>query len=409
MPEQEKAKELLEKARERIFSLGPRDLASAMSYENMKYGLGKMLHVLGEEAYCVFGPDATITRNVGRWLSGFGYGAVLRWKEKGIFFPEIRPNGCGMILVKLNELPSKEEILERISEIQRAELTLNGIKIKPDFGKGNHFFEFYSVMRVLPEIENIISRDAYYAVIHGSASERKEEIYSMIDEGEWVKTPLGKISVLEGNSGKKYYELWKNFEDFSRRRRELLVKEILPECKIISNIDHQGLFSENEIRLGCYDTLDKNYQKGKALFPIALRWDLPLYLFRGKQNLSEEIIGMLNFSERAKKLNLWDELKNINILPHGGGYRIELPYTRLKVIKTEIGNNFILSGQRPITRVEEISGEREMGLSEFGEMIVTNPHDLPYSYRGIRIIQKTLEYDLATPSAMLQPLMTLKV
>jgi hypothetical protein len=401
-------KKLLEKAEERIFSLGLRDLASAMSYKNMRYGLGKMLHV-AENAYCVLGPDSTITRNAGRWLSGFGYGAVIRWEPEGLFFPEIRPNGCGMILVKLDELPSRESILERISEIETSKLMLNGTRIKPDFGKGNHFFEFYSVMRVLPELESIISRDCYYALLHGSASERKNEIYGMINEGEWVETPLGKISVLDGDLGREYYRKWKEFENFSMRRRELLAKELLPECEIISSLNHQGMFSKGEIRLGCHDTMDKHYPKGKALFPIALRWDHPLYLFQGKQNLSEDVLGMLGFSKRAKKLGIFDELKNTNILPHGGGYTIKLPYTRLEVMKTEIGNNFIMSGVQPVSKVEEMIVDDKVGLSKFGEMIVTNPHDLPYDYRGMKVIEKTLEYDLATPVAMLQPLMTIKI
>lgn len=400
-------KKLLEKAEKRIFSLGLRDLASAMSYENMRYGLGKMLHV-AENAYCVFGPDSTITRNAGRWLSGFGYGAVIRWKPESLFFPEIRPNGCGMVLVRLEGLPSRKAILERISEIEISGLSLDGTKIKLDFGKGNHFFEFYSVMRALPELESIIPRDGYYALIHGSASERKGEIYSMIDEGEWIETPLGKISVLDGDLGKEYYRKWKSFENFSMRRRALLANELLPGCEIISSLNHQGLFSKGEIRLGCHDTMDTHYPKGKALFPIALRWDHPLYLFRGKQNLSKDVLGMLGFSKRAKKLGVWDELRNINILPHGGGYSIKLPYTSLDVIKTEIGNNFIMSGVSPVSRVEEIL-EEKAALSKFGEMIVTNPHDLPYDYRGMKVIEKTLEYDLATPVAMLQPLMTIKV
>ncbi len=399
------AEQLLKKAGERIFSLGLRDLSSVLSHENMLYGLGKMLHV-AEQAYCVFGPDATITRNVGRWLSGFGYGCVIRWKPKGVYFPEIRPNGCGMILVKIDELPTHENLLEKISEIERSELSLDGIKIKPDFGKGNHFLEFYSVSRAMPEIEDKISKEHHYALLHGSASEKKDGLYEMIDQGTWVKTPLGKISVLDGNSGKEYYRRWRSLEDFSNRRRELLAKELLQGCEIISNLTHQGMFSENEIRMGCHDTSDKS-NKGKTIFPIALRWDLPLYLFRGKQNISDDVINMLNFDKRAHKLGIMEELKNINLLPHGGGYSVSLPYTRLKMMKTESFNNFILSGAK-----QKLNGEiheDRANLSEFGEMVVTTPHDLPYNYRGMKVISKTLEYDLGTPIAMLQPLMTFKI
>ncbi|KXA89956.1 hypothetical protein AKJ57_04665 [candidate division MSBL1 archaeon SCGC-AAA259A05] len=63
------SEEMLQLAEERIFSLGPRDLASALSYQNMRYGLGKVIYALEGDVYCVFGPDATITRNKGRWTS----------------------------------------------------------------------------------------------------------------------------------------------------------------------------------------------------------------------------------------------------------------------------------------------------------------------------------------------------
>jgi hypothetical protein len=401
-------KELLAFASQRIFSLGLRDLSSALSYENMRFGLAKMIYALNSpDVYCVFGPDATITRNVERWNSGFGYGAVLRWPEKGVFFPEIKPNGCGMLLVKLDELPSKEELIKKAAEVEKSEIILDGVRLKPDFGKGNHFFEFYKPIGVSPDVEDRIPEDCGYAIIHGSAQEKKDEFYGP-DGCEKVETPLGDISVLSGAAGKKYYRRWLSFNDFSKRRREVLAEAVLGDCEVISNLTHQGIFRENEVRLGCHDTLDESYPKGDALFPIALRWDHPVYLFRGKENLSDDVLGMTGFDSRAEELGLLDGLRNINILPHGGGYRVNLQYSKIKVVRTDIGNHFILSDAKPISKVDEIGVDKKR-VSSFGEMIVMNPRELPFDYRGRSIIQKVMEYDLATPVAKLQPLMTLKV
>jgi len=398
--------ELLDFAHQRIFSLGPRDLASALAHENMKHGMGKMMYVLDSgDVFCLFGPDATITRNIGRWMSGFGYGVVIRWPDKGIFFPEIRPNGCGMIIARLDELPPRREIIERVSEVENSDLYLDGIKIIPDFGKGNHFFEFYKVLEISPDIEKTMPEECNYAILHGSGPERKKEMYGMIDAGEWIKTPLGKISILDGNAGKEYYKLWKDFEKFSKKRRELLAKEVLGKCEIISNLTHQGIFAKNEIRLGCHDTMDRSYPRGEALFPVALRWDVPMYIFKGKENLSDEVICRTGLHEKAED-NMIEELKKVNILPHGGGYRIDLEYTNIEVIRTDLGNNFILTGAKPISRIDEM-GKR--GVSAFGEMIIMNPHELPFDYRGMSIIEKIMEYDLGIPVAKLQPLMTIKV
>ncbi len=403
-------KELLNFAEERIFSLGLRDLASALSYENMRYGLGKMIYALdSEDVYCVFGPDATITRNIGRWKSGFGYGAVLKWPDSGIYFPEIRPNGCGMILARLDEMPQRNEIIERVSAVEQSDLYLDGIKLKPDFGKGNHFFEFYKPLGVSPDIEGVMPKDCNYAIFHGSAPERKNELYSAIDRGEWIKTPLGEISVLDSKDGKGYYETWKEFNKFSKKRREVLARAVLGDCEIVSNLTHQGMFARNEIRLGCHDTMDKSYPMGEALFPVALRWDHSVHIFKGKRNLSTDVMGRLGFDKRAENLGLKDELEKINVLPHGGGYRIDLHYSNIEVIKTDIGNHFILSGAKPISKVDEISETVKRGVSSFGEMIIMNPHELPFDYRGTSIIEKVMEYDLGIPVAELQPLMTLKV
>ncbi len=402
--------ELLDFAEDRIFSLGLRDLASAMSYENMRYGIGKMIYALDSgDVCCVFGPDATITRNIGRWMSGFGYGAVIKWPDNGIYFPEIKPNGCGMILVKLDELPSKEQIIKRVVEIEKTNLYLDNIKLKMDFGKGNHFLEFYKPLGISPDIENLMPDNSNYAIIHGSAPERKDELYGMTDRGTWIKTPLGQISVLEGEDGRKYYKTWEEFNEFSTKRRELIARELLGDCEVISNLTHQGMFKRNEIRLGCYDTMDKSYPKGKALFPIALRWDHPVYIFKGKKNLSSDVMGMLDIDKRAEDLGLTDTLKNINILPHGGGYKINLQYSNIEVINTDIGNHFILRGAKPISKVDEITETIKRGVSRFGEMIITNPHELPFDYRGGSIIEKVMEYNLGLPVAKLQPLMTLKV
>ena len=181
------AKKLLKSAEKHTFSLGVRDLASTLSYQNMMYGLGKILHVL-DNCICVFGPDATITRNIRRWQNGFGYGAVIRWFEEGIMFPEIMPNACGMIVIKLDELPEKKDLFEAVSYIEDNVITLDGIELKPDFGHGNHFLEFYSSLELSPELGSLMPSDSYYAILHCSAPEKKDDLYSKINTGNMVET-----------------------------------------------------------------------------------------------------------------------------------------------------------------------------------------------------------------------------
>ncbi len=399
-------KDLLSLAEERVFSLGKRDLGSALSYKNTLYGLGKMMYALNNSnVYCVFAPDASITRNKKRWLSGYGYGGVIGWEDENVSFPEIRPNGCGMILMRLEEIPDTKKVVKRASEVNEEHIELEGIEIKPDFGKGNHFFEFYEPLEVSEDFSSILPSDAYFAILHSSSPELKNSVYSFVEKSEKIETPLGKISTLKGEEIEEYYENWKRLDAFSKKRREALAQEVVGEFNTISNFTHQGLFSKTEARLGCYNTMDNSGKN--RLFPVALRWDCPVYVFKGKRNLSEEVIERLEFKERARKLGLLEKLRNINILPHGGGYKVELSYRNVDIISTNFGNVYELSNPKPASKVSEI--EVDSGISEFGKMTITNPHELPYSYRGKEVIRKTMEFDLSTIAAKLKPIMTLKM
>jgi len=389
-------KQLLEYADARVFFLGLQDLASVISCRNMLYGLGKMLYVLNRDAFCVFGPDATITRNKERWTSGFGYGCVIRWFEEGVAFPEMRPNGCGMALAKLEELPEKRELFEGVARLNEEGLEVEGFEIKPDFGRGNHFFEIYKARQISPEVQRTMS-SPYYAILHCSAPERKDEIYGKVDEGEWIETPIGRVSVLVDGAAKEYLRVWEDYNSFCKKRREAIIKEVLGDSEVILDKTHQGLSGANEIRLGCYDTKDKS--GGSDLFPIALRWDLPVYIMKGSPNLSVEVIGRIGLRERAKRTELLEELKDVNILPHGGGYELSVPYTEVEVVQKGESRFFILKESKTNQKV----------ISMRGEITFTNPSELPYNYRGMDVIEKTLEYDLGRPMAKLQPVTTLKV
>lgn len=398
--------ELLSLADEHIFSLGKRDLGSALSYKNTLYGLGKMMYASeSADAYVLFAPDSSITRNKARWLSGYGYGGVIWWENKNIAFPEIRPNGCGMLLMELEELPDMEKTVKRASEVNEEKIEVDGIEIDPDFGKGNHFFEFYEPLEVTEEFSDIIPSDSYFAILHSSGQELKNNVYSYVEKGEEIGTPLGKINVLRDGQIDEYYKEWEKLESFSKKRREILAEEVVGSLNTISNFTHQGLFSKTEARLGCYDTMDKSGKN--RLFPVALRWDCPVYVFKGEKNLSEKVLERMEFKERAKRLGVTEKIKNINILPHGGGYDVQLAYQNVDMINTKFGNVYELSNPEPADRVSEI--KIDSGITEFGKMTVTNPHELPYSYRGKEVVRKTMELELSEIAAKLKPITTLKM
>lgn len=391
-------KDLLKMAERRIFSLGLDDLTARLSYKNMSFALAKIMHILDDHrAFSVFAPDATITRNKPRWLAGFGYGAVIRWSQEDVTFPDIRPNGCGMLLMRVDDLPSKEELVERASSVNAEDLSLEGLDIQPDFGKGNHFFEFYEPVDVSDESD--LSEDSYYAIIHGSAQELKDNMYGWSEKGEREETPVGGLNVLRGDKAEKYFEDWKRLASFSKKRREFLAEQVIGDHEVLSNYNHQGFCAPNEVRLGCYNSME---QEDGDLFPVTLRWDQPTFVFEGRQNISKNVMKKLGFLERAKELDLFEDLLNINILPHGGGYEIKLPYNDFEVTTTEFGNVYTL--KMDSSQKNELEEDKDLS-----EMAITNPSSLPYSYRGIEVVERTLDLELGKVKAKLSPVITLKV
>jgi hypothetical protein len=393
---------LLSLAEERIFSLGVDDSASRLSYTNMRYGLAKIISALLErgtdigETFCVLGPDATITRNIERWNSGFGYGCFIHWPGEGytrekVIFPEVRPNACGMILAVIDGKPqSKKELLSRICEVKERELFIGGVPIQWDLDKGNHFIETHLVEDSRWDGMPI---DSHTALIHTSISEFKSQLYGFeAFGGRWVDTPFGGCYVLEGEAADEYFDRYKRLEVLSREKRRLLLTEIFGDCMVVCNPIHQGLSASNVVRLGVYDSTENSTcPSNTPLFPLALRWDIPVYLMRGFQNLSPGVMAQLGFLGRAEELGITDLMENMNILPHGGGYELVKPLRELEdVHRTKRGlYRIVAKGERPL--------------------VFLNPRGLPYTYRGEVVLRAAEEHGLGESMAELRQVCSFKV
>ncbi|OKY77857.1 MAG: hypothetical protein BTN85_0333 [Candidatus Methanohalarchaeum thermophilum] len=364
-----------------IYSFAVDDLSSRLSISNTKFGLAKIDSVLKDKRInksptCVFGPDAGITRNFERWKSGFGYGCVIRWPE-GFAFPEMKPNSCGMILVRLDEVPSYDDVVSNIVELRDRNLKIDDIEVIWDFGKSNHFVEVYEATESKTDE---VEEGEVFALLHTSASEKKHLMYDF-DKwqdrgGRWVDTAFGEILTLEGDLVDRYFREYKELEEFSIKKRRLVAEEILPDLEVVSNPTHQGLFDKNEIRLGLYEA-----QEG--LFPLSFNSRLPVYLIR--PNSSSEIpkAGEELYSNKAVDLNL---------LPHGGGYKLSLSesdYNIKPIIKE--GNRFFAI--KPNDR----------------DYVLSNPSNIPFDYRGTKVLDKVREFGLGEAVVKLEQRYTIKI
>lgn len=398
--------ELLNRAKQFIFSTGINDGASKLCKANMQYGLAQF-HLIQERlgldprATFISSPDETISRNAFRWNSGLGYGGRLNWgngNEKLIFL-NVKPNHCGILVGGLDELPNAYEIIKQIDEVKANNLYHDNIQINWDYGISNHFINCF-------ETKNLSNLDfpPYMFMVHGSAPEFRDDTHGIglyIDKSKTLKTLateentlFGKQYILLGNKAAEYLEFNKKALEFANMKREIIANKLFGNnYKIVCNQPHQFLKDYNNMYLGsnCTDlTCDmiKN-----DIFPTTLRADTAAYLFKGKNNFSDTTLKNMDFIERGERLELLELLKSANLLPHGGGYSFPDIKKVRKVMEYKDQRYFECVLRSDTERVK----------------IVRDVTNLQFEYRGRSIALKTLQLDLGDMVARLNPIFSLKV
>lgn len=393
--------ELLRRATEHIFSTGLDDSGARLGLANMKYGLAKIhfaQEALGLTADATFiaGPDLTVTRNTNRWKSGFGYGGLVTWgdgQQEWIVL-DLKPNCCGMLVGGLNQLPAQNVLLQQVQALKAKELTIDGIPIRWDFGRSNHFF---TIFRTTPLDDTPFLPYAF--IIHGSGTELRGEsewghgLYwdqseELQRKAEILETPFGPLRILTGKAARDYYTFVQEVAAFSKKRRLHVARSLFDDFTPYSNENHQGLAHMNQMELGVYAGRD-----AKIPLPVTLQAHLPAYLFTVRPNLSEAAIALLGFEERARRLGLSARLASANLLPHGGGYTYPHLLDVASVI--ELGQD-----ERFFELKFNTDGVRQ---------IISEVRDLPYAYRGMEVVERVEELGLGYAVARLDPLYGLKL
>jgi hypothetical protein len=300
-----------------------------------------------------------------------------------------------MLVGGLEEPPAIESLIKKLHEMETSTIEIDGVEVVWDFYKSNHFID---VFRLKPVVRLDVDLPPYAFVIHGSAEECRADnesgfgIYydkskQLREMAERVETPLGEFHILTGSNAKKYFEQYQRAENFSKKKRKMAAELLFGEFTEISNETHQGLINMNEIALGCHYS-----HNAATLFPLTLRADLPAYLVKGKPNLSSESIELLGFEKRAKSLGVYDRLLNADIIPHGGGYVLPDILTVNKVIQVDGKRYFEIEMQ-----------------NDTGKKIISEVRELPYEYRGRKVVLRTLEIGSIEIVAKLIPQYVLKI
>jgi len=397
--------ELLSRAKKYYFRTGiSTSGASKLAQINTAYGLSKVhfaQFTLGfnPNACFISTPDQTITRNEYRWDWGCGYGGKWVWGDGGekIVFPDPKPNACGMLVGALNELPNFKETITKATSLRSHNTEIDGIRIKWDFEKSNHFIDVFEKLE--NPYEPTLSDFKYFFVMHSSAPEMKNiypgiyidspvngvrELYNLC---EHVNTPFGECNVLLDDNAKLYYDFCQRANELSKARREVAAEKIFGDYTVISNVNHQCLtpHNMNELLLGAQSTLEN------CLLPIALNSRSEMYLMRGKKTFSDEEIEENGWYQRAKSRGLLDVLRNANIMPHGGGYELTDVIDNSEVI--ESGNKrYYVCNQENTT----------------APLIFSNPKELEFEYRKTPVVIKAVNKGMCEKAAVLTPKFVIK-
>ena len=393
---------MLRNAKNHCFFIGLNDSGAELCKANTVYGIAGIHYVqnqldISPNATFISTPDMTITRNVSRWGSGFGYGGKISWGkgDDDLIILNTKPNACGMMVGGLEELPDIESLIKKLHELETSAIELDGVKVSWDFYKSNHFIDVFRVKPVVKLEQNL---PPYAFIIHGAADELRGDnesgfgIYydkseQLREMAERVETPLGEFLILTGSAAKKYFERYQCVENFSKKKRRIAAELLFGKFIEISNETHQGLINMNEIVLGCHYLNNQT-----TLFPLTLRADLPAYLVKGKPNLSSESIELLGFEKRAKSLGVYDRLLNADIFPHGGGY--------------------VLPDTLTVSKVIEVDGKRYFEVemqNDSGKKIIREVRELPYEYRGRKVVLRALEIGSIEIAVKLIPQYVLKI
>ncbi|MCW4026279.1 MAG: hypothetical protein NWE76_02190 [Candidatus Bathyarchaeota archaeon] len=394
--------QILRTAKDHCFFTGLNDSGAELCKANVPYGVAAvhcLQKYLGKEANATFvaTPDMTTTRNSGRWKSGFSYGGKISWGSGNteLVILDTKPNACGMLVGGLDDLPDMEELIRRLHDIEARTTEIDGINVTWNFHKGNHFID---VFEIRPVGNAYFGFPPYAFIIHSSADELKgdnklgfglyhDESEQLRGMEEVIDTPCGEIHYLRDGGARRYFERYLYAESFAKRKRRLFAESLFDKYAEISNETHQGLVNMNEIVLGCHHSVNSS-----SLFPLTLKGDLPSYLVRANPNLSLEAIELLGFEKRARTLGVYDRLLNADVIPHGGGY--------------------IFPDILCVNRVIEVNGTRYFEVemeNDRGRKIISDVREIPYAYRGRRVLQRAMEIGLVEVIAKLVPHYVLKI
>ena len=311
--------ERMKNAERYLFSLGVGDPAEEVGRVNATLYIAKMHYIqekmgYGPWAMFIGAPDFTFQTSPNKFYASVPEGGKVIWGDGSydLIPGEMEFDFCGMLVGAVKDDPDLEGILDALHEMKEKNLEIDGRKIGlRNFSPGSHFLNLYGV-----ENHETLALPKAVAVLHTSSDEMRDPLADFVRErAEVMLTPFGKSYILQGDDAREYGRRCRYASDFSRRKRELLFEEIFGGNEVIANHNHYELTGPNEAIIGCNVIREEG-----EVFVATLSDSLSAYLVKGKMNISPEKIREM--ASRPIEGWAYEELRRANVLPHGGGHKL---------------------------------------------------------------------------------------
>ena len=279
------------------------DASAKLARKILERGANNLATVLnkvcgGNDFIYITCPDFSISLRQRRLILGLPIGGYVRWNADYKFFPlELDVNSCGVHMLRLGKNFDIEKFQNNLfllkDNLDLGNLCLNGIKLKWNFSRRNHFINIY-----------LNNEGEYYLVAHSSGETVLfdwENLHNMFTV-KHIDVNGRNLPYIQGKDVEQYYSITKKENQFFFDRHRFLFDRLLGKdnYSIVYADQHFGMINQGEILMGCSKI------KPNTIFPLLTRPFAELILAKAS-NPPKEIL---------------DATSGYALVPHGLGMTV---------------------------------------------------------------------------------------
>jgi|GEM_PF-5351369 hypothetical protein len=277
-------------------------------------------------------PDFSVSLRQRRLILGLPIGGYVNWSQYNVYPLQLDLNSCGVHLLKLPPDFDEGHFRKRLLEMKRTmddrQFMLNGVSLKWNFTRRNHFINIY-----------MDANGTHYAVFHSSAETLLFDLQYLKEHFEVKSTKIGNrdVSYIRDKDVDEYWRIAERENSFFFERHLRVFAFLFDDDYELMFADqHFGMLQKGEILMGCSKV------KPNSVFPILTRPFEKIYLAKAGEP-KKDIGGITD---------------GFALVPHGLG--MTLPLDIVDIVPDDIMENYVVvkhsNGSRMITDTLEFAG-----------------------------------------------------